>query len=65
MQRLIIAVACLTVPAACSDRKLRYVGNINDPLCAPDGSVVYVQYATDKGNFPAHASRASRSWYGG
>ena len=63
MKKLVLAAVCLTVLAACADRERKYVGNVSDPLCAPDGSVVFYQYATAKGNFPAvRATRENCAW---
>ncbi len=41
----------------------RQVGTILDPFCAPDGSVVRVQYPNSQGNFVgAKASRENCPW---
>jgi len=53
------------VLAGCASggRDSRSVGSIADPFCAPDGSVVYVQYADSQGNFnEMKASRENCSW---
>jgi hypothetical protein len=63
MKTLIIAATCLTILGACSDRSSKYVGNFADPICAADGSVVYMQYATAKGDFPqVRASKENCAW---
>ena len=41
----------------------RQVGTFLDPFCAPDGSVVRVQYPNSQGSFAgAEASRENCSW---
>ena len=63
MKKVVFAALCVAVLSACGDRQSRYVGNVNDPICAPDGSVVFVQYATAKGDFPTvRASRENCGW---
>lgn len=41
----------------------RTVGSFLDPVCAPDGSVVYTQYANTEGTFDGvKASRENCTW---
>ena len=52
MVRVLIMLLLVGVLAGCSSaRDSRYLGMIFDPVCAPDGSVVYVQYSDSKNEF--------------
>jgi hypothetical protein len=59
-----VLLGCVALASCASGgRDSRSVGSIADPLCAPDGSVVYVQYADSEGNFnEMTASRDNCSW---
>ena len=44
-------------------RDNRYVDGIFNPVCAEDGSVVYVQYSNSQGSYEnAKASRENCAW---
>ena len=59
-----ILLGCLVLAGCTSEgRDTRSVGSVVDPLCAPDGSVVYVQYSDSKGQFnEMKASKDNCSW---
>ena len=49
--------------AACGSSGSRSAGSAMDPLCAPDGSVVYTQYANSAGSYDGvKASRDFCPW---
>lgn len=59
---LVLAVASMAL-AACGGNSRSAGGSIFDPVCAPDGSIVYVQYANSQGSFDGvQASRENCSW---
>lgn len=65
MVRLLVALVVISVLAGCAaGRDSRGLSQIADPYCAPDGSVVYVQFTDSKGNFnKLRASRENCPWY--
>ncbi len=64
MFKAVTLTLALIALAGCSQgRDSQKVGSVLDPLCAPDGSVVYVQYSDSKGEFnDLKASRANCAW---
>lgn len=64
MVRVLMMLMLAGVLAGCSSvRDSRYLGQIFDPLCAPDGSVVYVQFTDSKGEYnKLRASRENCPW---
>ncbi len=64
MLRVIGFSLALAALAGCAqDRDSRYVPGVFDPICAPDGSVVYVQYSSSTGSYDgAKASRENCPW---
>lgn len=60
---LLAGVVSLTLAACAGDRDTQTAGGVFDPVCAPDGSVVFVTYANSEQNFEtAEASRANCPW---
>jgi len=65
MYRAALVAGSLLLVAACSMpyQQQRTVGSLLDPYCAPDGSVVRVQYANNEGRYDgAQASPANCPW---
>jgi hypothetical protein len=59
---LLLAVAALGL-AACGGNSRGAGGSFLDPVCAPDGSIVYVQYANMNGTFDGvQASKENCTW---
>lgn len=48
---LAVLIVSSFVLAACAGGDSRTAGSALNPLCAPDGSVVYTQYANSAGSF--------------
>ena len=60
MIRLTVSLLLVVTLSGClSSRDTRYIGNFSNPLCAPDGSVIYFQYADLKGEFPEPTSKTA------
>lgn len=52
------------VLAGCASGESRPAGSFLNPVCAPDGSVVYTQYANKEGSFDGvKASLENCPWY--
>jgi hypothetical protein len=61
--RYAILIAGAVLLAACSDSTRPEQGSFFDPVCMPDGSVVYYQYANQSGAFDAaKGSKANCPW---
>lgn len=64
--RIGIVAAALTaiVLAGCASGESRQAGSFWNPPCAPDGSVVYTQFANTKGAYDGvKASLENCPWY--
>lgn len=60
---LLAGATALALVACAGDRGTQTAGGVLDPVCAPDGSVVFVTYSNSEQNFEtAEASRANCSW---
>jgi len=61
---IVVAALAAVLVAGCASGESREAGTFLDPLCAPDGSVVYTQYANTKGSFDGvKASHDNCPWY--
>ncbi|WP_316979715.1 hypothetical protein [Shumkonia mesophila] len=61
---VVAALAAVLVAGCASSGETRKAGTFLNPWCAPDGSVVYTQYANSKGEFDgAKASAENCPWY--
>ena len=61
---VVAALAAVLVAGCAGGEDARSAGTFLDPWCAPDGSVVYTQYANSKGEFDGvKASRENCPWY--
>ncbi len=55
-------VTAVMVLAGCGEAN--FVGNIGDPYCAPDGSVVYGIYPNSQGQYaPIRSNRENCPWH--
>ncbi len=60
---LAVLIVSSFILAACGGTSSRSAGSALDPLCAPDGSVVYTQYANSVGSYDGvKASRDFCPW---
>jgi len=58
-----LALCALALSACVEGRESRKAAGYMDPLCAPDGSVVFGQYSNTQGSFEtAEASRENCPW---
>jgi len=61
---VVVALAAVLLAGCASSGESRSAGTFLDPWCAPDGSVVYTQYANSKGEFDGvKASPEYCPWY--
>ncbi len=61
--RYVILLAGVLALAACSNGRSEPEGSFFDPVCMPDGSVVFYQYANQSGKYDAtQASKANCTW---
>jgi hypothetical protein len=61
---LLAATLGLTVAACAEVREVRLVGSYDDPLCAPDGSVVLGVLPNSAGNYqPVMSNTANCPWH--
>ena len=61
--KYVVLIAGGLLLAACSSGRSEQEGSFLDPVCMPDGSVVYYQYAKADGSFdPAKGSKANCPW---
>ena len=62
MRYMLFVLAALTL-AACGTSRDEPQGSFLDPVCMPDGSVVYRQYPNSSGQYDAtQASKANCPW---
>ena len=65
--RSVMGLLIVVALSACQhgDREHRQAANnLFDPVCAPDGSVVRIEYANSKGNFTGiETSHENCPWY--
>ncbi|MBI3452150.1 MAG: hypothetical protein HY057_04830 [Rhodospirillales bacterium] len=60
---LIAGLAGVLFLAGCAGGRTEPGGSFFDPLCMPDGSVVYYEYPNKAGQFDEHtASKANCPW---
>lgn len=60
---LVVLIVSSFALAACGGGSSRSAGNFLNPLCAPDGSVVYTQYANSGGTYDGvKASHENCPW---
>lgn len=60
---LAVLIVSSFILGACGGTGSRSAGSAFDPLCAPDGSVVYTQYANSAGSYDGvKASREFCPW---
>lgn len=63
---IVVAALAALFLTACGGGESRAVGSFLDPYCAPDGSVVFRQYANSQGEYDGGmASRENCTWYKG
>ncbi len=63
MRYFAIAAALLLV-TACQDGRFEPGGSLMDPLCMPDGSVVFYEYADKAGKYDeVRANKQNCPWY--
>lgn len=61
--RYMLFIAAALALAACGGGRAEPSGSFIDPVCMPDGSVVYHQYPNSQGTYDAtQASRANCPW---
>lgn len=61
--RYMLFVAAALALAACGGGRAEPSGSFVDPVCMPDGSVVYHQYPNSQGTYDAtQASKANCPW---
>jgi len=61
--RYVLFIAAVLTLAACGNSRDEPNGSFLDPVCMPDGSVVYRQYPNSSGTFDAtQASKANCPW---
>ena len=68
MSKWLLLAASAVLLSACGGegRDSRYLGDLVDPYCMPDGSTVMVQYSNSTGGFePSQASKENCPWYKG
>ncbi len=60
---LVVLALSSALLAACSGQSRSAPGSVLNPVCAPDGSVVYRQYANSEGEYDGvKASTANCPW---
>ena len=61
--RYMLFIAAALALAACGGGRAEPSGSFVDPVCMPDGSVVYHQYPNTQGTYDAtQASKANCPW---
>jgi hypothetical protein len=61
--RYMLFIAAAFALAACGGGRAEPSGSFIDPVCMPDGSVVYHQYPNSQGTYDAtQASKANCPW---
>lgn len=61
--RYVVFIAAALALAACGGGRSEPSGSFLDPVCMPDGSVVYHQYPNQSGTYDAtQASKANCPW---
>lgn len=60
---LLPGVVAVTLAGCAGERGTQTAGGVLDPVCAPDGSVVFVTYSNSEQKYDtAEASRANCPW---
>jgi len=61
--RISMMMICGLLLAACGSGRTEPGGSLLDPLCMPDGSVVFYEYANKAGQYDeVTASKANCAW---
>ena len=59
-----LAASALLLGACSEVRDVRFVGSLNDPYCAPDGSVVFGIFPTTEGSYqPIKSTPENCTWH--
>jgi len=61
--RLVFVMTAVLALSACSTGRFEPAGSFTDPLCMPDGSVTFYEFANSTGKYDdTRASKANCPW---